>query len=48
MTRISNGVIAIDDPAPTFVLSAVNREGQAGLDDYRGRSGLFLNVVRGL
>ena len=26
------------DPAPHFVLPAVNREGQISLDDYRGRS----------
>ena len=35
------------DPAPRFALSAVNREGQISLDDYRGRP-LLIALLRGL
>lgn len=36
------------DPAPDFVLPAVNREGQIALDDYRGRSPVLVGLFRGL
>ena len=36
------------DPAPHFALSAVNREGQISLDDYRGRSPVLIALFRGL
>jgi peroxiredoxin len=36
------------DPAPSFALPAVNREGQVSLDDYRGRSPLLIAMFRGL
>jgi peroxiredoxin len=36
------------DPAPQFLLPAVNREGQISLDDYRGRSPLLIGLFRGL
>jgi peroxiredoxin len=36
------------DPAPHFVLPAVNREGQVSLDDYRGRSPVLIGLFRGL
>jgi peroxiredoxin len=36
------------DPAPGFALPAVNREGQVSLDDYRGRSPVFIGLFRGL
>jgi peroxiredoxin len=36
------------DPAPHFVLPAVNREGQVSLDDYRGRSPVLVALFRGL
>jgi peroxiredoxin len=36
------------DPAPSFALPAVNREGQVSLDDYRGRSPVLIGMFRGL
>src|SRR5512146_49486 len=36
------------DPAPAFVLPAVNREGQVSLDDYRGRRPVLIALFRGL
>jgi peroxiredoxin len=36
------------DPAPSFALPAVNREGQVTLDDYRGRSPFLIGLFRGL
>ena len=36
------------DPAPDFVLSAINREGKVSLADYRGRSPLLIGLFRGL
>ena len=36
------------DPAPDFVLSTVNREGQVALADYRDRSPLLIGLFRGL
>jgi peroxiredoxin len=36
------------DPAPNFVLPAVNREGDVSLGDYRGRSAVLVGLFRGL
>jgi len=36
------------DPAPQFVLPAVNREGEVALGDYRGRSAVLVGLFRGL
>jgi peroxiredoxin len=36
------------EPAPSFSLPAVNREGQVSLDDYRGRSPVLIGLFRGL
>jgi peroxiredoxin len=36
------------DPAPDFALSAVNREGEISLDDYRGRTPVLVALFRGL
>ena len=36
------------DPAPDFTLAAADREGQVSLHEYRGRTGLFLALFRGL
>jgi peroxiredoxin len=36
------------DRAPAFALPTVNREGQASLDDYRGRSPVLIGLFRGL
>lgn len=35
-------------PAPHLLLPAVNREGDVSLDDYRGRSAVFVGLFRGL
>ena len=35
------------DPAPRFSLPAINRNGLISLDDYRGKSPLFLSILRG-
>jgi peroxiredoxin len=48
MSTLLNTTVSVGDIAPTFALDVINRDGQVSLDDYRGRSGLFLNVVRGL
>ena len=36
------------DPAPGFVLPAVNREAEVSLNDYRGRSSVLVGLFRGL
>ena len=36
------------DPAPSFALPAVNREGTVSLDNYRGRSPVLVGLFRGL
>jgi len=36
------------DPAPDFVLPAVNRDGEVSLADYRGRSAVLVGLFRGL
>ncbi len=48
MTGTSTDVVNIGEPAPPFALDAITRHGQVNLHDYRERSGLFLNLVRGL
>ncbi len=40
--------IGPNDPAPTFALPAIGREGTVSLDDYRGRSPVLLALFRGL
>ena len=48
MQETSKEIVAVGEPAPAFALNAITRAGQISLDDYRHRSGLFLNLVRGL
>ena len=36
------------EAAPAFVLPAVNREGTVSLDDFRGKSPVFIGLFRGL
>ena len=48
MNEKFSSAISIGDQAPAFALDAINRQGQVSLDDYRGQSGLFLNLMRGL
>jgi peroxiredoxin len=40
--------VSIGDPAPEFVLAAVDRNETVSLADYRGRSPLFLALFIGL
>jgi len=40
--------VAPGEPAPTFTLPAVGREGTVSLDDYRGRKPVLLAMFRGL
>jgi peroxiredoxin len=35
-------------PAPSFALSAANRNGTVSLDTYRGRSPVLIGLYRGL
>lgn len=36
------------DPAPSFRLAAVNRDGMVSLEDYRDRSSVLVGLFRGL
>lgn len=45
---MTSTLLRAGDPAPTFKLPAVNREGQISLDDYRGRSPVLVGLFRGL
>ena len=36
------------DPAPSFVLDAITRDGKVALDDFRGRSPVLVGLFRGL
>ncbi len=38
----------VGDPAPDFLLPAVNREGEIGLASYKGRQAVLLGLFRGL
>jgi peroxiredoxin len=44
----SDDPVRVGDPAPDFLLPAVNREGDIGPGDYRGRRPLLLGLFRGL
>jgi peroxiredoxin len=49
MTTIATRrVVQVGDPAPAFSLPAVHRDGSVGLDDYRGKSGLLIGMIRGI
>ena len=48
MTTTSDRPLQPGDPAPSFVLPAVNREGSVALEDYRGKSPLVVALFRGL
>jgi len=37
--------LRLGDPAPALALTAVNREDQVSLDDYRGRSPVLVGLV---
>lgn len=45
---MSNELLAIGDRAPEFSVAAINRDGELRLDDFVGRTPLFLNFMRGL
>ena len=48
MTTTSSRLLQPGDPAPSFVLPAVNREGSVALEDYRGKSPVLVGLFRGL
>jgi peroxiredoxin len=48
MTTTSSRPLQPGDPAPSFVLPAVNREGTVALEDYQGKSPVFVGLFRGL
>ena len=48
MTTTSSRPLQPGDPAPSFVLPAVNREGTVALEDYRGKSPVLVGLFRGL
>ena len=45
---MASHVLRPGDPAPHFALPAVNRAGQASLEDYRGRCPVLVGLFRGL
>ena len=48
MTTTPSRPLQPGDPAPSFVLPAVNREGTVGLETYRGKSPVLVGLFRGL
>ncbi len=48
MTNAMTRPLQPGDPAPSFALPAVNRDGQVGLDDYRGKAPVLLALFRGV
>lgn len=40
--------IQIGEPAPSFAMPAVNRDGMVSLDDFRGKTPLLIGLFRGL
>jgi hypothetical protein len=47
-TETERPPVAPGEPAPDFAVAVANREGRLSLADYRGRSPLFLALLRGL
>jgi peroxiredoxin len=48
MTTATNRPLQPGDQAPSFALQAVNRDGQIGLDDFRGKAPVLVALFRGL
>src|SRR6266852_5385503 len=48
MATESRPPVSPGEPAPDFVLPAVNQEGTVALADYRGRTPVLLAMMRGL
>ena len=49
MTTIATrALVQVGDAAPAFSLPAVHRDGMVGLDDYRGKTGLLIGMIRGI
>ena len=48
MTTALRPPIQPGEDAPQFALPAVNRDGMVSLDDFRGKSALFIGLYRGL
>ena len=47
-TTESRPPVSPGEPAPDFVLPAVNRDGTVSLADYRGKTPVLLAMMRGL
>lgn len=45
---VSPRMLEPGDPAPSFVLPAMDRDGTVSLDDFRGRSALLVGFFRGI
>jgi len=48
MMSVSSRPLRPGDQAPSFALPAVNRDGQVGLDDYRGKAPVLVALFRGV
>lgn len=48
MTTTLSQPLRPGDPAPSFTLPAVNRDGMVGLEDYRGKGAVLIGLFRGL
>jgi peroxiredoxin len=48
VSRESRQPLAPGDPAPDFMLPAVNQDGSVALADYRGKTPVLLAMMRGL
>ena len=48
MTTATNRPLEPGDPAPSFALPAVNRDGMVALEDYRGKGSVLVGLFRGL
>jgi peroxiredoxin len=48
MTTAANRLLEPGDPAPSFALPAVNRDGMVALEDYRGKGAVLVGLFRGL
>jgi len=48
MMNIPNHPLQPGDQAPRFVLTAINRDGQVGLEDYEGKAAVLVALFRGL
>ena len=47
-TDAQTSVLRPGEPAPSFTLPAINRDGMVSLSDYRGKSAVLLGLFRGM